>query len=125
MDSTDASPSDPGPDVERAKSGMQQLEAQLDQDANVTGLGLTRADDGRIAILVLVHDLEMSALPAAVNGIEVCSRLAGGPAVAYSRTSASNARAGLSPYTTCLGLRRHVGEAVRSRGCTRAAVADS
>jgi hypothetical protein len=83
MDSTDASPSDPGPDVERAKSAMQQLEAQLDQDANVTGLGLTRADDGRIAILVLAHDLEMSALPADVTGIEVCSRLAGGPAVAY------------------------------------------
>ena len=73
MDSTDAASIDSDADIERAKPAMQQLAAELDQDANVTGLGLTRADDGRIAILVLVHNLERSALPAAVNGIQVCA----------------------------------------------------
>ena len=43
----------------------------------------------------------------------------------WTYSSYAQKPAGLSPYTTCLGLRRHVGEAVRSRGCTRAAVADS
>ena len=65
------------------KSAKCSLEIALADDHNVAGVGLTRLQDGRPAIVVLVYDKEAAAsLPDRVDDVLVIVRRTG-PATAH------------------------------------------